>query len=122
MEWFSFWNSGIPEWNLEWSSMNFSLLFLCPESIRQHQERTLQDPGGRRERPDAHVLQPRQRGLAAQIRLVCVSAHSSSVGMHNILDDFIWLLDNFISGQACLYSHSRVRTGGHGEVGIGLER
>lgn len=38
------------------------------ESVRQHQERTLQDPRGRRERPHTHLLQPRQRRMAAQTR------------------------------------------------------
>lgn len=36
------------------------------EPVREHQERAVQDPGGRRQRPDAHVLQPRPRGLAPE--------------------------------------------------------
>lgn len=56
-------------------SITSPLMFfsLAAESVRQHQERALQDPRGWREWFDTHVLQPRQRGLAAEIRLVCVS-------------------------------------------------
>lgn len=36
------------------------------ESVREHQERAFQDPGGRRQRPHTHFLQSRQRGLATK--------------------------------------------------------
>lgn len=45
-------------------------LILCPvfdrplETVRQHPQRALQNPRGRWQRPDADVLQPRQRRLA----------------------------------------------------------
>ncbi|KAG7254266.1 hypothetical protein CRUP_005592 [Coryphaenoides rupestris] len=38
------------------------------ETLRQHPQRAVQDPRGRRERPHAHLLQPRPRGLAPQAR------------------------------------------------------
>lgn len=43
---------------------------LSAEPLRQHQKWALQNPGGRRQRSDTHVFQPRQRGLALKARYV----------------------------------------------------
>lgn len=45
-------------------------LSVSAEPVRQHQERTLQDPWGWWERPHTHLLQPRQRRMAAKTRYV----------------------------------------------------
>lgn len=38
------------------------------EFIRKYKDWTVQDPGGRRQRSHAHVLQPGQGGLALEAR------------------------------------------------------
>lgn len=45
-----------------------SLPLLSAEPLRQHQKRALQNPRGRWEWSDTHVLQPRQRRLAIKAR------------------------------------------------------
>lgn len=38
------------------------------EPLREHKNGAFQNPGGRRERSDAHVLQPGQGGMALETR------------------------------------------------------
>lgn len=58
------------EWGISSTVWIIVSLPLSAEPLRQHQKWALQNPRGRRERSDTHILQPRQRGLALKARYV----------------------------------------------------
>ncbi|XP_037701991.1 cytohesin-4 isoform X1 [Choloepus didactylus] len=54
-------------------------VFQSTAPLRQHQERALLHPGGRRKRPHPHLLQPGPRGLAAQAGGPCEDVETALV-------------------------------------------
>lgn len=68
-------------------SLSYDMFSLFAVIIRVYKDGAVQDPRGRRQRPHAHVLQPRQGGLAVeagrQVRTNLIEVGRSDNGEEN---------------------------------------